>query len=103
MKSYDSICCYKIFLKSDPSMLYIGSTIHFSRRKSQHKKNTTNKKSKHYWQPLYQFIRAMGGWENFEIIQIGQFPCLNTEDRHGIERELILQHNAKINVLLTKK
>ncbi len=40
---------YKIIDNNNPEQFYIGSTLCFSRRKSHHKKNVTNKRGKRYW------------------------------------------------------
>ena len=98
MSDYRKFSIYKIYLIKDPSICYVGSTINFSRRKSQHKKNCINRTSKKYKYPLYQFIRSMGGWDNFNIEILEKYPC-NTK-QEGLEREkaLIRIHDAKINV-----
>jgi predicted GIY-YIG superfamily endonuclease len=66
---------YKISDKNNPEQFYIGSTKCFSRRKSHHKKNVTNKRGKRYWTKLYVYIRQNGGWDNFtmESIQISEY------------------------------
>lgn len=60
-------CIYVISQRNDPTKFYIGSTVNFSRRKSHHKKNTTNKRGKLYWITLYKHIRNNGMWDNFDI------------------------------------
>jgi hypothetical protein len=66
---------YKIIDNNNPEQFYIGSTLCFSRRKSHHKKNVTNKRGKRYWTRLYVYIRKNGGWNNFtmETIQISEY------------------------------
>ena len=68
---------------------YIGSTNNFSTRKSHHKKNCTNRVNKRYWLPLYQFIRANGGWDNFEMCEVETLDCDRkdalTRERHYID------------------
>lgn len=100
MSKYDSITIYKIYLTDDPTINYIGSTVLFGRRKSQHRKNTYNRCGKHYNQPLYQFIRQMGGWDKFTMENLGSYPTTCKEDRHKIEAEFIKNHDSKINVML---
>lgn len=62
-----SYIIYKIKQKDNEQMFYIGSTVNFSRRKSHHKKNVTNKCGKLYWSRLYKHIRENGKWDNFEM------------------------------------
>lgn len=54
---------------------YIGSTTRFTSRKSHHKKNTNNKRSKSYHRRLYRYIRDNGGWENFIIEPLEIIEC----------------------------
>lgn len=98
MSDYSKFVIYKIFLIKDPSTCYVGSTVNFSRRKSQHKKNCTNKCSKKYNCPLYQFIRAMGGWTMFDIIIIEKYPCKSKQEGLTREKQLIEIHSSKINI-----
>jgi hypothetical protein len=98
MSDYRKFSIYKIYLIKDPSICYIGSTINFTRRKSQHKKNCTNRCSKKYKYPLYQFIRSMNGWDNFKIEILEKYPCNTKQEGLQREKELIEFHQAKINV-----
>lgn len=98
MSDYSKFTIYKIYLIKDPSICYVGSTVNFSRRKSQHKKNCTNRCSKKYNCPLYQFIRSMNGWNEFNMEIIEIYPCNTKQDGLEREKELIRVHDAKINV-----
>jgi predicted GIY-YIG superfamily endonuclease len=98
MSAYSKFTIYKIYLIKDPSICYVGSTINFSRRKSQHKKNCTNRRSKKYNYPLYQFIRSMNGWNEFIMEIIETISCNTKEEGLEREKELIRVHNAKINI-----
>jgi predicted GIY-YIG superfamily endonuclease len=80
---------YKIFLKSDPTQFYIGSTYKLSSRKSHHKKNATNKRSKLYWTKLYQYIRTNGGWDNFQF-ELLYKASFETKESRLIEEQTIL-------------
>jgi len=98
MSKYKNFVIYKIYPKNDNSSLYIGSTVNFSQRKSSHKKNTNNKRSKKYSYPLYQFIRALGGWDNFEMSIIEKYSCNTKKEGLMREKELIEMYGANINV-----
>jgi len=90
---------YKIFFTEDPNnILYIGSTNNMSRRKSQHKKNTTNKRSKHYNQSIYQYMRLCGGFDKFTIEQIEELEYTNKPDRFKKEQEYIDLYKSKLNI-----
>jgi len=83
------IIYYKIFLTENPNECYIGSCLDFARRKSQHKKNTTNKTKKSYWNNLYFFIRLKGGWENITMIKILEVELETKDHRKEYEQALI--------------
>ncbi len=75
---------YKIIDKNNEKEFYIGSTTRFSSRKSHHKKNTNNRVSKKYWCKLYQYIRANGNWDNFDMVIIEEG---NSDDRNTIKQK----------------
>lgn len=95
---YKDFLIYKIFETNNPTMLYIGSTINFKRRSFQHKKNTTNKRSKSYKYPLYKYIRGCGGFDKFTIEIVEKYPCKTKQDGLRREKELIGIMNANLNI-----
>ena len=95
---YKNFVIYKIYQINDPSMIYIGSTINFKRRKSQHIKNTLNRRKRSYNTPLYKYIRGCGGFEKFTIEIVEEYPCDNKQSGLKREKELIDLMNAKLNV-----
>lgn len=100
---YNKFCIYKIYQQSNPDIIYIGSTTDFNRRKSNHKKNCSNRVSKKYRYPLYQYIRACGGWENFTIEKVEDYPCKSRGEGVLREKELIKIYDAKLNVIFCNK
>jgi len=99
---YDKFCIYKIYQHSNPDVVYIGSTTDFNSRKSNHKKNCSNKVSKKYKYPLYQYIRACGGWDTFIFEKVEDYPCKTRGEGLTREKELIKQYDAKLNVIYCK-
>lgn len=97
MTKYQKFLIYKIYYIDNPEECYIGSTINFSRRKSQHKKNVNNRSSKMYKYPLYQYIRALGGFDKFNIEIVEYYPCKTKQEGLLREKELILLNNSKLN------
>jgi len=67
---------YKI-VNADESLIYVGSTTDFRKRKAQHKKCCNNEKYKQSSLHVYQMIRDNGGWDSFTMIPIKEFPCEN--------------------------
>ncbi len=68
---------------------YIGSCKDFKVRKTKHKSNCYNENGLHYNYKLYKFIRANGGWDNFEMIEIGSVWDKATKSLVEIEQEYI--------------
>jgi len=79
--------------------LYVGSTTHFTRRKNEHKCrcNGGTKKSEY---KIYQTIRNNGGWLNWTIVQIEEFPCANGNEARARERYWIEELSAKLNIVI---
>jgi hypothetical protein len=97
MNKYEKFVIYKIYQKSNPDIVYIGSSINFSKRKSSHKKYCSNKSSKKYKCVLYSYIRACGGWDKFDMEIIEKYPCKSLIDGLLKEKEMIEKYNAKLN------
>ena len=88
---------YKITDKQDANEYYIGSTVNINTRKAHHKKNVTNKVSRTYWCKIYQYIRAKGGWNNFEfeVLETGQY--VDKKEIKQKEQEYITRFNPTLN------
>ena len=76
---------------------YVGHTTDFKRRKCDHKLNTTSQTSHHYNAKVYTFIRANGGWYNFDMILIDTRSCDNNLEARKIERQYIENLQATLN------
>jgi group I intron endonuclease len=88
---------YKIVNKNNKEEFYIGSTNNFSSRKCKHKKSVCNKTSKKYWCKLYQYIRANGGWESFEMSVLEAGTCEGKEYIKQKEQEYINKLKPTLN------
>ena len=98
-EKYRNFVIYKIYpIDSQNDFLYIGSTTNFSSRKSKHKKNTYNRSSKAYRYPIYQFIRAIGGWDKMVCEILEKYPCGDKKTGLMREKELILFYHANLNI-----
>lgn len=85
--NYQDAVIYKLCC-NDPNIkeVYIGSTVNPSRRKHTHKSHSISGAL-----PVYQFIRANGGWSNWSMVQIESFSCnskteLEARERHHIDQ-----------------
>jgi hypothetical protein len=91
---YSKCVIYKIVC-NDESVLecYVGHTTSFKDRKRQHKKNC---KSNHL--KLYQMIRENGGWDNFTMTPICEFPCENLIQACIKEEEYRVELQSQLNM-----
>jgi hypothetical protein len=82
---YSKTIIYKIVCKDKTiNDVYVGHTTSFIKRKYQHKLccNNLNNKIK-----IYEVIRANGGWDNWEMIEIATYNCNNSEEARIKEQE----------------
>lgn len=97
----DNFCLYTIRpINPNDTNLYIGSTVNFNRRKQQHKKSVTNKRGGTYYCILYRYIRKCGGWDNFVMEKILDFPCETKQEGLLKEKEYIIKHKATLNSIM---
>ena len=97
----DNFCLYTIRPKCpNDTNLYIGSTTCFNRRKAQHKKAVTNKRGGTYYCILYRYIRKCGGWDNFIMEKVLDYPCETKHEGLLKEKEYIIKHEATLNSVM---
>lgn len=77
--------------------IYIGSTTDFTRRKNKHK-TVCNGKYKQSEFKVYKTIRDTGGWDNWTMVQIEEYPCVNGNDARARERHWYEQLSATLNM-----
>jgi len=85
------LCCKNLYIKD----FYIGSTCNFRKRKHQHKFDCGNKNIK-----VYKFIRDTGGWENWDMILVEEYPCENKLQKEKRERYWIDELKPNLNTYL---
>jgi len=92
--NYQNGLIYKICCK-DPLITdtYTGSTTNFIKRKQEHKCNSNNVNHKPYNYYVYRFIRENGGWDNWEMVQLEQYPC-NTQHELALRERYWLELNV---------
>jgi len=84
-KDYSKGLIYKIVcLDPEITDCYVGSTLNFKQRKAHHKNKCNNPNDKSYNYNVYKFIREHGGWENFQMLQIEEYPC-NTKHELALQ------------------
>ena len=91
MVNYSNSKIYKLCCNNtDITDIYVGSTVDFGNRKRQHKSVCDNESSNRYNLQVYKFIRANGGWNAWNMIQIEAYNAtdkrsLEARERHWIE------------------
>jgi hypothetical protein len=76
---------------------YIGHTTNFNKRKSKHKSNCNNENSNCYNSKVYAFIRSNGGFENWSMLKIEDYPCKDIHEATNKERHWIEHYQAGLN------
>ena len=98
MTKYDKSIIYKLCCKDLTIQdIYIGSTVNFRNRKYEHKKICNNDFYKDYTNYKYDFIRNNGGWDNWDMIQIKEFPCNNKRELEAEERKVFEELKPTLN------
>jgi hypothetical protein len=84
---YSKTVIYKIVCNDlNVKDLYVGSTTNFRKRKTNHKCHCNNVNSKKYNYQVYQFIRNNGGWTNWMMILVENYPCETSLEKLKRER-----------------
>ena len=76
---------------------YVGSTTNFRKRRCLHKFHCTNSKSEGHNFAVYQFIRANGGWDDWEMIKLFDVTVKDKEALQKIERQCIEDYGGTLN------
>ena len=76
---------------------YVGHTTDMTKRKSQHKKCCNNEKADSHNEKKYTFIRENGGWENWSMVMIEEYPCDNRIEAEKRERFWFEDLNSQLN------
>ena len=95
---YSKCCIYKIEHVDDESLVYVGHTTNFNKRKTEHKNNCKNDKCKKYNLKKYQMIRENGGWDAFKMIEVEKYPCNDKREAERRENEVMKELKASMNM-----
>ncbi len=96
---YSKCCIYKIEHIDDESLVYVGHTTCFNKRKTKHKSNCKNDNGKHYNNKIYQIIRENGGWEKFLMLEVQKYPCADRREAERRENEVMKELKASMNMI----
>ena len=93
---YENTIIYKIIcLVPDINNIYVGYTTDIIRRKYYHKIKSLDPKNNKY--KLYHFINQHGGFNNFDIIEIKKYACMNNNEAKAQQYKYIKLLNADLN------
>ena len=94
---YQKTVIYGIFSNSGDGNVYIGHTTDFSNRKRGHKNCCNNPNGNNYNLKVYKTIRENGGWGNFTMKLIEEYPCNTRNEAAAREFYYFQQYNATMN------
>ena len=102
--NYQNTIIYK-FVCNDLSVsdIYVGSTTDIRRRKAQHKQTCNNESNKNHNFKIYQIMRANGGFSNWTMLQIENFPCNNKAESSVRERHWLELLSATMNTQIPSR
>jgi hypothetical protein len=83
--------------------LYVGSTTDFIKRKSNHKSICNNLNARSHNLKIYKTIRENGGFQNWSMVQIEEYPCANGNESYARERYWYEQVNANLNMVFPQR
>ena len=82
------LCCKDVNVKE----IYVGSSINMKNRKNAHKSSSIVSNAK-----VYKYIRDNGGWSNWSMIWIKNFPCNSKKELVSEEDKIMRELNATLN------
>lgn len=78
----------------------MGHTTNIVKRRYNHKDHCNNKNQPTFYNlKIYKNIRDNGGWKNWSMIQICDFPCNTEEEARAEERRYYELLNANLNMI----
>ena len=105
MVNYSKSIIYKLCCRNPEIVdIYIGSTTNVTKRKQNHKSNCNNVKCNDYNIYVYRFIRANGGFENWDMVLIEEYKdCSNKLELHKRERYWLEKLQASLNTQIPNR
>ena len=102
--NYENTVIYKIVC-NDLNVIdcYVGSTTNFTNRKNEHKSNCNKENGNKYHLKVYKMIRDNGGWDNWTILVIEKYPCLDNIEATLRERYWYETLKATMNTLVPSR
>ena len=97
---YSRTVMYKIIcLGVNVLECYVGQTTDFIKRKNTHKTNCNKEAKKHF--KVYQCINVNGGWLNWKMVPLEEYPCSSKIQASVREQFWIDKLKASLNMIPT--
>ena len=97
---YSKTIMYKIVCNDlNVKECYVGHTINMTKRKYKHKSACNNENANAYNFKIYKIIRENGGWDNWTMLLVEEFPCKDNHEACKRERELYEELGAFMNTV----
>lgn len=101
---YSKTIMYRIICKNpEIKECYVGSTTDFKSRKQRHKYDCNYETCKCYNYNVYQFIRANGNWDNWDILEIEKYKATDKADSLKRERYWLEFYKATLNACIPSR
>jgi len=96
---YSKTIIYKIEHIDNDSLVYVGYTTNWDKRKCKHKNSCYNEKSSKHNLKLYQMIRDNGGWNTFKMLEVEKYPCNDIREAEKRETEVMKEIKYNMNMM----
>ena len=98
---YQNTFIYKLVHKDDldDKNIYIGYSTNFKQRKKDHRRCCCNVNHRLHNIKVYQFIRENGGWDEWVMLKIEDYPCKDVYEARNRERYWFKELNASLNMI----
>ena len=96
---YENGVIYMIKHKTDDTKeFYIGSSYDFKQRCWRHKSHCNNQNDKNYNYKVYKYIRENGGWDEWTIVKLYDYPCKKKYELELEEQRAIKKYKSTLNI-----
>jgi hypothetical protein len=97
-KCYSNTVIYKIVCKdSNVGDFYIGHTTDFKKRQYHHKDGLSRSNPHHNYK-IYKCILKNGGWDNWKMSKLENYPCNNVDEAKIRETYWVEKLKPNLNV-----
>jgi len=97
--NYSKCLIYKIVCNDlNITDSYVGHTTDLVKRRYEHKTTCNNPTNPKYHYKVYQYIRNNGGWDNWLVVLVEEYPCDNINQACKRERHWIEELKASLNM-----